>query len=359
MVGRCLARLVRMTAPNLQRQPEPVLVTGATGLLGRHLVPALLAAGDDVRVLARPDSAVDVPGVEVRRGDVGDAAAVAAAVRGVRAVYHLAADTQKWARDRAVFERTNVAAALSLARAAAAAGVERIVHVSSFTVFGPAAPAAPVDEHVLAPVEVLQNDYQRSKHRAHAAIAELARRGEAPVVLACPGVLYGPAPRHLRNPVADLLERLANDRLRAFPAQDRAWTLAFAPDVAQGLRLLRARGAVGDAYLLGGPVATLRELLAWGAARTGARRPADLPLWPLLCAGRAAEFLARLSQSRRAPRLSAAALRFLRCSWAFSSAKAGALGYRSTALAAGLDALLSDLHARNLVPEPPSAVPAA
>jgi dihydroflavonol-4-reductase len=311
-------------------------------------------------VLARPGSEVEPAGIDVRRGDVGDRGAVAAAVRGVRAVYHLAAATQKWARDPAVFERTNVAAAVALARSAAAAGAERIVHVSSFTVFGPAPPSAPVDERALASPERLQNDYQRSKHRAHVQLVAMAERGEAPIVLACPGVIYGKAPQRLRNPIADLVERLANGRLRAFPALDRAWTLAYAPDVAQGLRLLRARGRIGDSYLLGGPVATLREVAAWVERRTGARMPVTMPLWPLLGVGRAAELLACLRRSPTPPRLTAAALRFLRWSWAFSSAKAGALGYRSATLAAGLEDLWTDLHARNLVPNPrAAAVPAA
>ena len=190
-----------MSVPSFlaSHRPEPVLVTGGTGLLGRHVVQALRAAGDDVRLLARDPGSV-AAGCEVVAGDVGDRVAVRSALRSVRAVYHLAAVTEKWRRDPGEFERVNVDAAVELARAAAECGVERVVHVSSFTVFGPsgatgAASASGsegvVDERAVAPTANLQNDYQRSKHRAHVRLAELAANGSAPVVIACPGVVYG------------------------------------------------------------------------------------------------------------------------------------------------------------------------
>ncbi|MCA8952720.1 MAG: NAD-dependent epimerase/dehydratase family protein [Planctomycetes bacterium] len=349
-------------------RPEPVLVTGGTGLLGRHVVQALRAAGDDVRLLARDPGSV-AAGCEVVAGDVGDRVAVRSALRSVRAVYHLAAVTEKWRRDPGEFERVNVDAAVELARAAAECGVERVVHVSSFTVFGPsgatgAASASGsegvVDERAVAPTANLQNDYQRSKHRAHVRLAELAANGSAPVVIACPGVVYGTGTAAARNPIADLVQRQVSGRLRGFPALDRRWTLAWAPDVARGLLLLRQRGRVGESYLLGGPVASLRELCAQVGAWAGRAVPRDLPLAPLLALGRCAELAARISHARRSPRLSAAALRFLRHDWVFRSAKAIALGYECTPLRDGLLALWSDLHARQLVDHaPPAAVPAA
>ncbi|WP_157974204.1 NAD-dependent epimerase/dehydratase family protein, partial [Desertihabitans aurantiacus] len=66
-----------------------VLVTGASGMLGRLVATALVARGDEVTVLQRGPAAVE--GARERRGDVRDAAAVAAAVAGQDAVVHLAA----------------------------------------------------------------------------------------------------------------------------------------------------------------------------------------------------------------------------------------------------------------------------
>lgn len=339
-------------------------MTGGTGLLGRHLVAALRAAGDDVRLLVREGTPAP-DGCEIVRGDVGDAVAMRRALRSVRAVYHLAAITPKWLRQPAAFERINVAAAVDLARLASEASVERIVHVSSFTVLGPSPSGGGpdgklVEEHTVGSPAALQNDYQRSKHRAHMLLTDLAARGEAPVVLVCPGVIYGTAPAGLRNPIADMMQRQLAGRLRCLPGIDTCWTLSWAPDVAAGLRLLRQCGAVGENYLLGGPVTTLRDVFVWVSERAGCAVPRRVPLWPFLVLGRTAELLARLSRAQSPPRLSAAALRFLAQSWAFSSQKAKDLGYQTTSLEQGLLHLWQDLHARELVTHaPPAAVPAA
>lgn len=338
--------------------PERVLVTGGTGLLGCHLLAALCAAGDHVRVLVRRPDARLPRGCEAVHGDVADPRAVRRALGGVRAVYHLAAITRKWLPDRRAFGRVNVDAAVGLARLSAEAGAERIVHVSSFTVFGPSpADGAALEGREPCAPSLLQNDYQRSKHRAHAELAALAARGAAPVVLACPGVLYGPVVPGRNNPVAELVQKQLAGRLARFPGGDRRWTLSWTADVAEGLRLLRRRGAVGGSYVLGGEVASLRDVFAWVAARSGQPAPRRAPLWPFLCAGRALETLALAT--RRPPRAGAAALRFLLRSWACSSASAQQLGYRMTPLATALHTLWKDLHARRLVPAPPAAVPAA
>ncbi|HLQ38428.1 MAG TPA: NAD-dependent epimerase/dehydratase family protein, partial [Planctomycetota bacterium] len=184
--------------------PERVLVTGATGLLGQRLVPLLVAAGHAVRVLVRGDAAAPA-GVEVVRGDLRDAAAVQQAVRGCAAVYHLGAVTAKWLPDAREFEAVNVGATLQLARMAADAGAQRIVHVSSFTVFGPSAPGTVLDESAAIRPELLHNDYQRSKARAHLQLQQQAQRDGLPVVIACPGVLFDAGDAGHRNPVAELM----------------------------------------------------------------------------------------------------------------------------------------------------------
>ncbi|HEY8505711.1 MAG TPA: NAD-dependent epimerase/dehydratase family protein, partial [Gemmataceae bacterium] len=88
----------------------PILVTGGAGFIGSHLVRLLLERGEGVRVLEHPRAKADhlPPGrVELIRGDIRDRAAVAAAVRGCREVYHLAANPQLWTRRRGDFARVN------------------------------------------------------------------------------------------------------------------------------------------------------------------------------------------------------------------------------------------------------------
>lgn len=342
---------------------EPVLVTGGLGLLGSRLVPRLLAARARVRLLVhRPVDRARVPErVEVVAGDVCDDGAVRAAVRGVRAVYHLAAVTRKWLPEARRFHAVNVEAAIRLVRAAAEAGAERIVHVSSFTVFGPSPrDGSALDETARCDPRRLQNEYQRSKCEAHVALQALAERDGVPVVLVCPGVLYGPASQGHANPIAELMQRQLARRVLVFPGGGASiWTFSYLDDAARGLIAARALGRPGEAFILGGEARPLRDVFAWVEDRAP-HRCARLgpPLWPFLAAGRMVELAARAT--RRTPRLTAAALRLLGAHWSFRSDLAvRRLGYTVTPLADGLLSTWQHLHDRHLAPAPPAAVPAA
>ena len=112
-----------------------VLVTGATGFVGPHLVAALRARGARVRVLATPaedTSAMEREhGVVVHRGDVRVPETVAPALRDVDTVFHLASIHGLW-RPRKDYEDVNVLGTENVCRAALAAGVRRVLHVSTW-----------------------------------------------------------------------------------------------------------------------------------------------------------------------------------------------------------------------------------
>jgi nucleoside-diphosphate-sugar epimerase len=175
---------------------QRVLVTGANGFLGRHVVAALLDAGCAVRAAMRRPSAgagrwpatVEICAV----GDLGPETDWAAALAGVDAVVHAAAHVhvmRPGPADEATFERVNVQATQRLAQQAAAAGVRRFVFVSSIMVngedSGPRAFRAEDDPH---PV----NAYARSKLAAEALLLRSAT-GPAPrVAVVRPPLVYGP-----------------------------------------------------------------------------------------------------------------------------------------------------------------------
>ncbi|MBF6330770.1 NAD-dependent epimerase/dehydratase family protein [Nocardia transvalensis] len=111
-----------------------VLVTGATGFLGSHIVDQCLAAGDEVRVLTRPTSNLGYLGtlsdIEIVHGDLGDAESLAAACKGVDVVHHSAGRVAETGR-RELFWEANVEGTRRLMDAARGAGVGRFVYVSS------------------------------------------------------------------------------------------------------------------------------------------------------------------------------------------------------------------------------------
>ena len=140
-----------------------VCVTGAAGFLGGHLTDMLVERGDEVRALVLPGEDVEflqrLPGVEIVCGDVTDGKSLRQAVRGARRVYHLAAKTGPWGPEKVYWE-VNVNGLERLVNAALEAGVERIVHTSSITVYGHHLRGVVSEEH---PLRAEDNPYSRTK----------------------------------------------------------------------------------------------------------------------------------------------------------------------------------------------------
>ncbi len=145
--------------------PGPVLVTGATGFVGRNLCPYLVDRGHRVRALVRRTSDHGfLDGLEVEKawGDLRDPASVMAAVEGCRAVIHVGAVFRFWGR-REEFWATNVEGTRNVLEAARRAGVGRFVHISTIAVVGkPPAEGLITEETPCQP----QDAYQESKLEA-------------------------------------------------------------------------------------------------------------------------------------------------------------------------------------------------
>jgi nucleoside-diphosphate-sugar epimerase len=171
-----------------------VLVTGANGFLGQAIVRRLLEEGWQVRALLRPGRTVDFPEVEVVCGDLCDEASIRRAMDGVDAVVHAGArvtTTGKWEE----FAETNIRGTRRVIHAARAAGVRRVVHISSLSVYD-----VPTDDVKITEDSAYESEangrghYSRSKLAADRLALWEAQRG-APVVVLRPGLLYGPGKR--------------------------------------------------------------------------------------------------------------------------------------------------------------------
>jgi nucleoside-diphosphate-sugar epimerase len=167
-----------------------VLVTGATGFVGGHLVEVLAAQGDEVVALARRSETHD----ELRRlgarpvpGSLEDAAALGSALAGCAVIYHLAGLTA--AKNEAEFLAVNEGGTRRLLDAAArTAPSARFVYVSSQAALGPSTPGTRLDED--APCHPV-TAYGRSKLAGERAV----RTGALPWVIVRPPAVYGPRDR--------------------------------------------------------------------------------------------------------------------------------------------------------------------
>jgi len=223
------------------------LVTGATGLLGSHLVDLLIERGEPVRALARPGEDVTrlrEQGVDIRWGDLGNRASLEDAVLGAIRVLNCAARTGPWGPE-AEYEAANVRGLRDLIELAAAAGVRRLVHVSSITVHGNDVGGA-TDES--APLRVEPNPYSRTKVAGERLVETLVRERSAPVVVVRPGWIYGPRDTASFARFAEMIEQ---GRMVVIGSGNNTIPLVYVRDVAQGILLAsEAPGAVGRAYLL-------------------------------------------------------------------------------------------------------------
>lgn len=169
-----------------------VLVTGAAGFLGGHLVDMLVERGDEVRAMVRPIEDAShlrtLKHVEIVNGDLTDAESLKRAVKGVQRVYNVAAKTGPWGLE-AVYKAINVWGVVDLISAAMDAGVQRIVHTSSITVYGHHLHGIVSEDH---PYFAEDNPYSRTKIEGEKIIADLVQGRKAPVVIVRPAWIYGP-----------------------------------------------------------------------------------------------------------------------------------------------------------------------
>jgi len=242
------------------------LVTGATGLLGSHVVERLQDDGWTVRALVRsPEKArrLEDAGVQLVEGDMTDAASVRRAIRGVEAVVHAAAYIAPGGRPED-FRRGNVDATRHVLSAAGAVGA-RVAFVSSTAVFGQARyRLAPVDEAAPLPDLPAHDLYGRSKQAAEALVLERHRRGGVWATIVRPPVMYGRRDRHFIPRIAPVL------RARVFPLLGSGRTtlpIVQAASVADGIvRALEREDAGGRVYHLttDAPL-TVAELVRYAA----------------------------------------------------------------------------------------------
>jgi dihydroflavonol-4-reductase len=314
------------------------LVTGATGFVGSHVARQLLAAGNRVRVLVRRSSklqALDGLAVERVEGDLNDLTSLDRAMRGVRCVFHVAADYRLWTRDPDEIYRTNVEGTRRLFEIGVQAGVERIVYTSTVaTIAVPAHGSALPNEEIRATLDQMIGHYKRSKFLAELEAMKAVAAG-APIVIVNPTAPVGPGDWK-PTPTGRIIVDFLNGRMPAYV--DTGLNLVAVDDVAAGHLLAAERGRIGERYILGARNMTLKETLDALAVITRRSAPRiRLPHAVALAAGYADEFFARIIG--REPQIPVEGVKMSRHRMFVASDKAEKeLGYKPGAVEAALAA---------------------
>ena len=265
------------------------LVTGATGIVGHHLVRALLARGEEVRVTVRGDSPLEpLEGLQVDRvvADVNNRQAIRRAMAGVETVYH-AAGVTSLRRSREDYFRVNVEGTRVVLGEALRAGVSKAVLTSSVSALGPAPKGLTADETQIDALSGLGLAYPESKAEAEVQALRIAARG-LPLVIVMPGQVFGAG--DWRRSSTDIVRRFLKREIPAYV--EGTLCIVDANDVAEGHILAAEHGVPGERYILGGRNFTLTRLFA-DLGRISGVEPPSLKL-PVPVALRMAEVMERL-----------------------------------------------------------------
>lgn len=242
----------------------PVFVTGGSGFVGGALIRGLVARGIEVRALARSAEAADAVGglgAAPVLGDLEDARALEAGMRGCDVVFHAAGVNQMCTRDPAPMYRANVEGAGAVVRAGAAVGVDRIVHTSSASTIGEARGTIGRED---APHRgSFLSHYERSKYLGEREALELGERLGVGVVCVNPSSVQGPG---RTTGTARLLLRAASSTTATLVRTDLS--IVDVDDCTRGHLLAADRGQPGERYLLSGVTLSTEEAVELVRAAT-------------------------------------------------------------------------------------------
>ncbi len=249
-------------------------VTGATGFLGLRVARKLRERGDEVVALVRTPSKagpLQELGVEIVEGDLSDPAAIERGVAGADAVFHIGAMYKVGIppSERPAMYDANVRGTERVLDAAIAAGVKRIVYVSTGNVYGNTQGRIVDETYVRPQPPQFLSYYDQTKYEAHQVALDRIANG-APVVIVQPGGIVGPGdPSELGNMIDQA--RTGKLKLRMFP--EAGFNFIHVDDVADGTVLAHDKGRIGESYNLAGPKSTMGELVDKTAEIVGRKPP--------------------------------------------------------------------------------------
>jgi dihydroflavonol-4-reductase len=247
------------------------LVTGAAGFLGSHVARQLVARGEEVRVLMRASStnrAIADLSLEYVTGDLRDPASLDRAMKGVKRVFHVAADYRLWAKHSQDIYDSNVGGTKNLLEAAKRAGIDQLVYTSTVATIAVDRPQLP-NEFTDAKLEEMVGHYKRSKWMAEKEALAAAKSG-LPIIVAMPTTPVGPWDWK-PTPTGKIILDFLNGKMPGYV--ETGLNFVGVEECAAGHLLVSEKGKVGERYLLGGENLTLKQMLGTLAKITGLRAP--------------------------------------------------------------------------------------
>lgn len=249
------------------------LVTGATGLIGRHVVDELLERSHDVVALAwsATDDRALPEAVTVAEGDIREKETLREPMRGVDGVFHLAAwyfvGPGPWSVETA--ERTNVEGTRNVLEVMDELDIEKGVYTSTIAVYP--SPDVPVIDESHRPACPTTAVYDRTKWEAHFEVAQPMIDDGLPLVITIPGGVYGPGDKP-RGSLRELFRSYLSDELLAIPNEVTV-PLDYVVDCARAHVDAMAHGEPGESYIIANEPRNLVDVFRTAEAVSGMPAP--------------------------------------------------------------------------------------
>jgi len=316
-----------------------ILITGGTGFIGVPLVKKLQSLGHNLKLLVRESSNKEpfqnLNNIEYIIGDVRDINSLTQAANNVEIIYHLAASTQIWAKNKSIYEEINTNGSENIAKVALEKDV-LLIFISSFFAIGPynCGEDVPNFETYERNIDYFI-DYEKTKCEGTKLIQEFKEKGLKTIIF-YPGFVYGPGDL---NFYGKLTIDIILGKLLGIPNTSVSkFSMAYIYDIIEPMASVIGRDdLIGEQYFLGGEAVTTIDYLNSIAEIAGVKKPRKFPLSFALFYGRLCETRAKLSKNRT-PYITRPIMKMATYDWAYSSQKTiDDLGYKITPFREGLE----------------------
>ncbi len=251
---------------------KKVLVTGATGFLGRHLVRDLCAKGCEVSILARKSSDL-TPfknlDLKVHYGDITDRLALLKACEDQEIVYHLAGFIAYKKSDRTKMDKINVEGTANVLDACITHKTSKVLHLSSVVTIGASFKPKAIDEDFKFNLQKYDLGYFETKRQAEKLAIDAYANDQLPVYLVNPSTIYGAGDGTKGSRKTQI--KVAKGQFKLYPPG--GVNVVYANDVIDGIHLCLEKGQPARRYILSGDNMTIKELFATIANISGVPAP--------------------------------------------------------------------------------------
>ena len=314
-----------------------ILITGGTGFIGIPLVKKLHELGHELKLLIRENSNTtpfkELNNIDYIIGDIQDIICLEKAVNNVDIIYHLAAYTAIWAKDKSIYYDVNVKGTENIANVALENNL-KLFYVSSFTALGPTPPEAVDETHEN---EKFFMEYEKSKFQAKRLVKEIIPKG-LKVMIFYPGIVYGPGDFNVFGRMLFDVMRGKILPLGVCPGKGEAITcVSYVFDISNALvDVINRDDLFGEEFILGGENVKFKEYLDLIAKIGRNKKSIKLPFPIAMAYAWFLEVKAKIN--KKTPYLTRPTLRAIKYHRSYSSKKAiDKFGYTITPLREGLE----------------------